>query len=87
MPCDDVDDAALAEVAERDLRPRGPPRGAEHPRHLLVHPGVAGREHSVERGPAPPKHDLDPHLEHDADASEEGDRDPLDVPALDPRVG
>jgi hypothetical protein len=84
VPGDEVDDTALAEVAEGHLRTDLPTRGLEPPGYLLGHSRMTRRE-EVEKLPAsPPEDDVDPKLERAPDPPKRAERH-VSRPAFDQR--
>ena len=82
MPGEQIDDAALAEVAERDLGPDRPARGHEPPSDLLGHAGMAGCQKVGELPASPADNDVELELERAADAAQGVERH-RPTPALD----
>lgn len=86
MPRDQVDDATLAEVVERDFGPDLPAVVEQHASHRFGHRRVAAAEEPVQPGATPPWFEGQPNLQHARDSPERRDLDSLDLATLDPRV-
>lgn len=86
MPGDEIDDASLAEMVERHLRPDLPPRRSKHPGHRFGHVRVALGEHAIERAASPARLDRELDLEDGRDPAKLPEGDLVEMTTLDRRI-
>ncbi len=87
LPRDEVNDPALAEVAERDFRPHLKSSLGQQPGHGLGHPGMPFVHDAVEGSTSPARLENHPDLECCRGPAQRVEPDAPDVPTLDPRIG
>ena len=84
MPGDDVDDASVAPIGERDLRDDEPSAYFAKPcSHGLVEPGMPAVQHPIEVGTLPQDQSVEAGAERLRVASDIAEPDAIELPGFD----
>lgn len=87
MPCHEIDDSALAEDREGDLRGEAPSTepARDLPRYDLMQPRVPSIHEPVELDGSPPCQEFDPDVQARRNPADRVEREWSRMPALEPR--